>query len=146
MSIINSDQYNADWQLRVLRGLQGIIDELHLPSDVSIVAPLGSLLATESVAVALSTEQFQLRIIPTILVESGTTGPIGTMTRSISFASNGTADALVSFDGGATYAAIPAGTTVNMDAGAIYNFYHQDSFLWDTATNPGASLIITYNT
>ena len=152
MSIINSDQYNADWQLRVLRGLQNLSDQLSASINVNgdvnatIVAPLGSLSADESVAVALCQEQYTAKVKPGLLISSGDAATtILANLRSISFASNGTADALISVDGGASYIAIPTGTTINLDAGGLGNVYGANVFGYDTATNAGSSLIITYN-
>lgn len=114
--------------------------------DVNIKNPLGSLTEGESVSVALSSDQYKLTIIPIIISSSGST-PVAITDKaySISFASNGTAAALVSFDGGLTYVSLPAGTTINMDAGGVNNYYQGETFYYDTATNAGASLLITYN-
>ena len=152
MSIINSDGLNTNWQLNVLKGLQGVIEQLtktiNISGDVNatIVAPLGSLSADESVAVALCQEQYMAKVKPNLLISSGDAATtIPAELRSISFASNGTADALISVDGGVNYLAIPTGTTINLDAGGLGNIYPSDSFGYDTATNAGSSLIITYN-
>lgn len=177
MSIINSDGLNTNWQLNVLRGLQGVIDELKLqsgnttiiapkgqedmtasipvviasdqtaiPTDSTIVGPLDARVPEESVSVALATNQANLEVGPGIIISSGDSQTLITVkVYSISFASNGSAPALVTFDGGTTIVAIPEGTTVNMDAGGICNFYLQNRFGYDTDTNAGSSLIITYN-
>lgn len=152
MSIINSDGLNTNWQLNVLKGLQGVIEQLtktiNISGDVNatIVAPLGSLSADESVSVALCQEQYMAKVKPGLLISSGdAAATIPAELRSISFASNGTADALISVDGGVNYLAIPTGTTINLDAGGLGNMYASDSFGYDTATNAGSSLIITYN-
>lgn len=114
--------------------------------DVNITSPLSQLTAGESVSVVLNSDQAGLAITPVIIVSSGDTATlIANKTSSISFASNGTANALISFDGGITYTALPAGTTINMDAGGLGNSYQGNTFGYDTATNSGASLIITYN-
>ena len=114
--------------------------------DVNIKGPLGSLPDPSSVSVALSSDQYKLTIVPIIISSSGSTAAaIADKTHSISFASNGTADALISFDGGITYVNLPTGTTVNMDAGGLNNYYAGEQFYYDTATNAGASLLITYN-
>ena len=114
--------------------------------DVNITSPLGSLPDPSSVSVALSSDQYKLTIVPIIISSSGSTAAaISDKAYSISFASNGTADALISFDGGVTYINLPAGTTINMDAGGLNNFYQGETFYYDTATNAGASLLITYN-
>jgi hypothetical protein len=148
MSIINSDGLNANWQLNVLRGLQGIVDQLAnqiaSSTNATIVSPLGTLDSSESVSAAIATDQFAKRVIPVVLIESGTTGSIEIETYSASFASNGSADALVSFDGGSTYVSLPSGTTLNMNAGSLGWYYGSGNFIWDTTTS-GASLIITYN-
>jgi hypothetical protein len=87
-----------------------------------------------------------LGIKPNIIISSGDVATlIPDDIFSISFASNGTANALITFDGGATYINLAAGTTVNMDAGGLNNFYLGNIFGYDTATNSGASLIITFN-
>jgi hypothetical protein len=177
MSIINSDGLNTNWQLNVLRGLQGVIDELKLqannttivapkgqedmaasipvvlasdqsaiPTDATIVGPLDARIALESVSVVLSTGQANLEVGPRIIISSADLLTlISVKVYSISFASNGSAPALVTFDGGSTLVAIPEGTTVNMDAGGVCNFYIQNTFGYDTDTNSGSSLIITYN-
>jgi acyl CoA:acetate/3-ketoacid CoA transferase len=137
---------NFPWQYKMLLGLQGIIDELQNGTDVTIVAPLGvQPSCADAVSVALCQNQYKRDVTPAILVESGSNGGIPISIYSISFASNGTADALISFDGGVTYVALPAGTTVNMDAAGLANTYPIDLFYWDTTTNVGSSLIITYN-
>jgi predicted secreted protein len=115
-------------------------------SDGSNNVPVlvGNQSSSDSIAVALAKDQYEQIVTPFIQIESGTTGSIGINVWSISFASNGTANANVSFDGGSSYRAIPPGTTINMDAG-IFNWYYQSGiFYWNT-TAPGASLIITYN-
>ena len=150
MSIINSDQYNVDWQLRVLRGLQNMSDQLaaqiNATQNVNIIAPLGSQTSDVSVSVAIASDQFAARIKPGIIISSGEVATlIESSVTSISFASNGTANALISFDGGDSYVAIPTGTTINMDAGGIMNRYGTEVFGYDTNTNAGSSLIITYN-
>jgi hypothetical protein len=128
MSIINSDGLNTNWQLNVLRGLQNVADQIQNSGNVnpSPTAPIN--------------------IRPGLIISSGVAPTvINTRVYSISFASNGTAAALISFDGGATYNAIPAGTTINMDANGLNNFYAANTFGYDTQTNAGSSLIITYN-
>jgi hypothetical protein len=137
---------NFPWQHRVLLGLQGIIDELQNGSDVTIVGPLGvQANCSDAVSVALCENQYKRDVVPMIEIVSGADGSIANQIYSISFASNGTADALISFDGGVTYVALPAGTTVNMDASGLANRYPGNLFYWDTTTNAGSSLIITYN-
>jgi hypothetical protein len=114
--------------------------------NVVIKSPIGTLTESESVSVTLNSDQYKLTIIPIIISSTGSTAAaISDKVHSISFASNGTADALVSFDGGLTYVGLPTGTTVNMDAGGLNNYYQGETFYYDTNTNAGASLLITYN-
>jgi hypothetical protein len=113
---------------------------------VDIAKPKGEQISDESVSVVLSSDQFRFEPQPVLIISSGDTATlIGDYVYSISFASNGTAAALVSFDGGANYEAIPTGTTINMDAGGLGWVYRSDVFGYDTDTNAGSSLIITYN-
>jgi hypothetical protein len=114
--------------------------------DVTITSPLGPLTASESVSVVLNANQDNVIIIPGIISSTGdSVTPLAFRIRSVSFASNGTAAALVSFDSGTTYVSLTAGVTVNMDAGGLNNFYDTGTFTYDTSTNVGASLLITYN-
>lgn len=117
-------------------------------ANVTIVGPLGTQSAAESVSVTLDKDVVKLAITPNILISSGdaATVIISSAILAISFASNGTEDAFVSFDGGSSYSAIPTGTTLNLDAGGIMNVFAADCFAYDTNSNTGASLIITYNT
>lgn len=117
-----------------------------ISGSVTIEAPLDFRTAEESVSVVLASNQAIVAVSPHIITSSGDSSTlIDVPVYSISFASNGTANALVTFDGGTSIVAIPTGTTVNMDAGGICNFYDKDLFGYDTDTNAGASLIITYN-
>lgn len=117
-----------------------------ITAQVSIVKPIGEQTSDDSVSVVLSKEQFRFEPQPVLIISSGDVATlIGENVYSISFASNGTAAALVSFDGGANYESIPTGTTINMDAGGLGWIYRGDIFGYDTDTNAGSSLIITYN-
>lgn len=138
---------NMPWQWNVLKGLQGIITQLQqqLSADVTIVSPLDNQPSSKSVSVVMTNDQFKQKVTPNIILESGHNDSLGVPCYSISFASNGTADAKVSFDGGVTFNGIPSGTTINMDAGGLGWYYEENMFYWDTTTNAGASLIITYN-
>lgn len=111
----------------------------------TIVSPLGVQPVSASIAVALSYEQMTQSVTPNIVSVGSANGNLSTVCRSISFASNGTADAKISFDGGINYVNLPAGTSINMDAGGIANQYPPNKFYWDTTTNAGSQLIITYN-
>jgi hypothetical protein len=115
-------------------------------SNVTIVGPLDSQASVDSVSVTIASDQFTQVVIPVIIISTGDVQTLITdAIRSISFASCGTADALVTFDAGSTIVALPTGTTINMDAGGLSNLYTDSVFGYDTDTNSGAKLIITYN-
>lgn len=114
--------------------------------DVNIISPIGPQLQADSISISFCKEQYNIPITPVIISSSGDTATnIPDAAYSISFASIGTADALVSFDGGSTYVNLAAGTSLNMDAGGLNNYYPNDQFYYDTNTNAGAALLITYN-
>jgi hypothetical protein len=115
-------------------------------TNSNIVGPLGPQNCVDSVAVTLCTQQAGVQITPNIQVSENDIATITDPIYSISFANIGTADALVSFDFGATQENIPPGVTINMDAGGLGNFYASATFAWDTQSNLGSKLVITYNT
>jgi hypothetical protein len=135
--------------------LQDIIDELAagidvnivspLPLPIEILGPLDNRAEVDSVSVVLTNDQFKNSVTPNIIFETIHDDNLAVSCYSISFASNGTADAEISFDGGINYVALPTGTTINMDAGGLAWSYPPNVFYWKTTTNAGASLIITYN-
>lgn len=102
-----------------------------------------------------TTTALDVNIVPTNTVlnlqnleVSGADGDLssfGSNITSISFFSNGTANALVSVNGGASFVNVAPGTTINLDANSPSNAYGGTSFFWDTTTNLGSSLIIIYS-
>jgi hypothetical protein len=100
----------------------------------------------DSLAVTLCTQQAGVQITPNIRVSINDIATITDPVYSISFANIGTADALVSFDSGLNTVPLSPGVTVNMDAGGLGNFYDSATFGWDTQSNLGSKLVITYNT
>lgn len=83
-------------------------------------------------------------VSPHLLSQTGIANSLSRDVTSISFASIGTANALVSFNSGTTYVPLEPGITINMDAGDNNDYYREDTFYWDTTT-AGARLLITYN-
>jgi hypothetical protein len=112
--------------------------------DGTVSLSSGTLTALENTTVTITAAQFTKTVTPNLIVTAGTTGVISDVVYSISFASNGTGPATISVDGGLTPQLIPAGTTINLDAGGLNWSYAANKFAWDT-TAVGASLIITYN-
>jgi hypothetical protein len=118
MSIINSDGLNTNWQLNVLRGLQGIIDELN--GTVNVNATIVS---------------SGLPRLPILLRSTGY-GIIMPVVYSISISNVGAANG--TFLGGI----IKPGETLNFDAGALNNFYAGGTITFD---GTGTELVIIYN-
>jgi hypothetical protein len=127
-------------------GQQELLVKVNNPLSATITSPLGSQLASASVSVAIASDQASKIRIPVAIASFGDTLTLITdVVKSISFASNGTDDALITVDGGATFITLAPGTTVNLDAGGIDNSYIASIFGYDTDSNPGSSLIIVYN-
>jgi hypothetical protein len=111
-----------------------------------ITSPLGQQASADGVSTTLSAEQANVMINVGLDRYTGTNGDTsGVAVLSISFASVGTANALVSVDGGMIYKTLAPGETLNLDAGGIMNFYNGNNFHWDTTTNVGSSLIVALN-
>ena len=97
-------------------------------------------------------DQAQRYVTPILLASTTLLNPTGNLTAyagtqilSISFASNGTADADISVDGGVNYLKLAPGMTINLDANGIMNYYNPNLFYWDTSITAGASLLIAFN-
>lgn len=129
MSIGNLQDYgnkgnNFPWQLKMLKGLQGIIDNL-----VLLVYPLGQRVCGESVSTTLCTDQANVPILPGINTLNGikniaffTGGTSKLLTLSI-YNQDTTVSILVSTDNGVTYISVPSKATINFDAGGLLNYF-----------------------
>jgi hypothetical protein len=121
----------------------------HVNTNATIVGPISQQSITTSVSVALGTEQADVQITPVVLEYGNANGDLsgypGTKVLSISFASRGTAFALVSTDGGTTYIRLYPGETLNLDANGVMNYYDPSLFYWDTIFNPTSQLLIAFN-
>jgi hypothetical protein len=114
----------------------------------NIKSPLGQQASIDSVSTVLSTEQAGVLISTSAkryTAADDNASSFGNNIFSISFASVGTADARISFDGGTNYIVLKPGETLNLDAGGIMNFYDPTLITWDTTTNAGSSLLIAAN-
>jgi hypothetical protein len=136
---------NLPFQWKVLQGLQSIINSV---LNVNIVGPLGQQDNGNSVSTVLSDEQANV-LISTVAqrytAADDNAGSTSSTILSISFASVGTADARISFDGGTNYMVLKPGETLNLDAGGVMNYYDGAKISWDTTTNAGSSLIVALN-
>jgi hypothetical protein len=125
---------NFPYQLRVLQGLQALIDDISTGIDVAITSPIGQQPMADSVSVTLASDQSGVERTPTFARPAGSNGSTTAGIFSASFASVGTGNAIV---GGIV---LKPGETLNFDAGAINNTLA--SIAYDTTTNAGAELII----
>jgi hypothetical protein len=105
---------NFNYELKVLQGLQGIINNVLAGIDVNIIGT-------------------GVQRTPTFLRPTGVAGTIPAGRYSMSFANVGTIDATV---GGVT---LKPGETMNFDAGAINNTLGSVSY---NATGAGGELLI----
>ena len=136
---------NLPFQWKVLQALQRIFDN---GINVFIKSPLGQQASIDSVSTVLSTEQAGVLISTSAkryTAADDNASSFGNNILSISFASVGTADGRISFDGGTNYIVLKPGETLNLDAGGVMNIYDPTLITWDTTTNAGSSLLIAAN-
>jgi hypothetical protein len=152
---------NFNYELKVLQGLQNIINNVLAGIDVTVVNPGGagavniqdggnsitvdgtvavSSLPNEgqqsmanSISVAIASDQAGVQRTPTFLRPAGLSGTIPAGRYSMSFANVGTINATV---GGIT---LKPGETMNFDAGAINNTLGSVAY---SATGAGGELLI----
>jgi hypothetical protein len=143
---------NFPFQIKVLQGLQCTCDELKAigvdtaaieATLLDIETAIGNL-ATETTLQAIETNTTGTSKTPGYIISSNDFGAIAIDVTSVSFANNSSVDADISVDG-VNYTTLPAGVTLNFDAGAIGNYYAANTFAYDTASYPGSSIIIIYN-
>jgi hypothetical protein len=115
---------NFPWQLKMLKGLQGIINAI-----VSSSNPLGQRACSDSVSTTLCTSQANVVIKPGINTVTGlknmayyTGGSAKLLTLSI-YNQDTTVSILVSTDNGVTYVSVPKGVTINYDAAGLLNYF-----------------------
>jgi hypothetical protein len=117
--------------------------------QVAITSPLGQQAASDSVSTVLAAEQANVKVNAFAerytASDDNAASAAGATVLSISFASVGTADARISYDGGTTYVLLKPGETLNLDAGGVMNYYDGSTLTWDTTTNAGSSLLIAIN-
>jgi hypothetical protein len=101
-------------------------------------------LATEATLQVIEANTTGTLKTPQYVVASNFAGTINVAVTSISFFNNSSVDADITVDG-VNYNVLPAGVTVNFDAGAIGNYYAANTFAYDTVSYPGSSIIIIYN-
>lgn len=120
---------NFPWQLKMLKGLQGIINAIIASTNINIIGPLGQRICSDSVSSTLCTSQANVVITPGINTVNGLknityyTGA-GSKLLTLSIYNPDTAvSILVSTDGGSNYISIRTGITINYDAGGLLNYF-----------------------
>jgi hypothetical protein len=101
-------------------------------------------LATEATLQIIEANTTGTSKTPGYIISSNDFGAIAIDVTSVSFSNNSSVDADISVDG-VNYTTLPAGVTLNFDAGAIGNYYPANTFAYDTVSYPGSSIIIIYN-
>ena len=124
---------NFPYQLKVLQGLQCVCDQLK-ELNIDTTAIEATLLDIETILQTVETNTTGVQRTPGFLRATGSDGTIAAGTFSMSFASVGTANAIV---GGII---LKPGETINFDAGALNNTLGPVAY--NTTTNAGAELII----
>ena len=123
MSIINSDGLNTNWQLNVLRGLQGVVEQLQ-----------GVTIDTTDIEVLLAAKTR----VPNLIRHTGPTpATIAVKVYDFSVANVGSANGTILGQ------VIKPGETLNFGAGSVNNFYAGGTI---TYNGNGTELLITYNT
>ena len=120
---------NFPWQLKMLKGLQGIINAIASLVNINIIGPLGQRVCVDSVSTTLCTDQANVLVnagintlngIKNIAFFTGATSKL--LTLSI-YNQDTTVSILVSTDNGVTYVSVPKGVTINYDASGLLNYF-----------------------
>jgi hypothetical protein len=121
---------NFPWQLKMLKGLQGIINAIASSTNINIIGPLGQRACSDSVSTTLCDNQANVPILPGINTVTGlknmafyTGGSAKLLTLSI-YNQDTTVSILVSTDNGVTYVSVPKGVTINYDAAGLLNYFN----------------------
>lgn len=134
---------NFPWQLKMLKGLQGIIDNLILAAY-----PLGQRICSDSVSTTLCNDQANVEILPGINTVNGLkniiyfTGANSKLLTLSIYNQDTTVSILVSTDGGSNYVSISPGTTINYDAGGLLNYFDPSTIFVDSNLATIDTLII----
>ena len=139
---------NFPWQLKMLKGLQGIINAIIASSNVNIIGPLGQRLCNESVSTTLCTDQANVVITAGINTINGVIsmdyyiGATGKLLTLSIYNQDTTVSILVSTDGGSNYTSIRTGITINYDAGGLLNYFNPTQIIIDSHGATVDTLII----
>lgn len=121
---------NFPWQLKMLKGLQGIINAIISSTNINIIGPLGQRVCGQSVSSTLCTDQANVVITPGINTVNGIkniayfTGATSKLLTLSIYNQDTTVSILVSTDNGVTYISVPKGVTINYDASGLLNYFN----------------------
>ena len=121
---------NFPWQLKMLKGLQGIINAIASLVNINIIGPLGQSACVDSVSTTLCTDQANVEITAGIKTVNGLKNMqyyIGATSKLLTLSiynQDTTVSILVSTDNGVTYVSVPKGVTINYDAGGLLNYFN----------------------
>ena len=120
---------NFPWQLKMLKGLQGIINAIISSTNINIIGPLGQRICGDSISTTLCTDQANVVITPGINTVNGLkniaffTGATSKLLTLSIYNQDTTVSILVSTDNGVTYISVPKGVTINYDASGLLNYF-----------------------
>ena len=120
---------NFPWQLKMLKGLQGIINAIISSTNINIIGPLGQQACADSVSTTLCDRQANVKVIAGINTLNGLkniaffTGATSKLLTLSIYNQDTTVSILVSTDNGVTYVSVPKGVTINYDAGGLLNYF-----------------------
>ena len=121
---------NFPWQLKMLKGLQGIINAIASLANINIIGPLGQRVCVDSVSTTLCDDQANVEIIAGIKTVNGLKNMlyyVGATSKLLTLSiynQDTTVSILVSTDNGVTYVSVPKGVTINYDAGGLLNYFN----------------------
>jgi hypothetical protein len=120
---------NFPWQLKMLKGLQGIINAIISSTNINIIGPLGQRACADSVSSTLCTSQANVVITPSINTVNGIkniaffTGATSKLLTLSIYNQDTTVSILVSTNNGVNYVSVPSKATINFDAGGLLNYF-----------------------
>lgn len=126
---------NFPYQLRVLQGLQALIDDISTGIDVAITSPIGQQPMADSVSVVIASDQAGVERTPNLL-RATNAGTIIPQVYDFSVSNVGAANGTIL---GGT---IKSGETLNFGAGSINNYYAANTITYD---GTGTELVIIFN-
>ena len=132
---------NFPWQLKMLKGLQGIINAI-------VAIPFGQRLCANSVSSTLCTSQANVVITPGINTVNGIksmdyyTGVTSKLLTLSIYNPDTTVSILVSTDGGVNYVSVPSKVTINFDAGGLLNYFNPTQIFIDSNGATSDTIII----